>query len=302
MERHEIESFLALADELHFGRTAERLGVSQARVSQTIKKLEQHIGAPLFERSSRRVALTPLGRQLNDGLEPAYRQLLDVVAHACDTAKGICGALTIGFLGSVAGELTPYVMNLFRTRHPGVDLRMREVQFADPLGPLRAGDVDVLFTRLPVLEPDLTVGPVVISEPAAIVVPLGHPFARRDKVSVEDLADETVFGVVGSAPAYWWDHHVPKETPSGRPVRRGQAVATFHELMSLVAAGLGVSPVAASVERYYARPDVAFVPCPDLPTSCVALVWRTAGETARMRAFVQATEDAVRSNGGPAEF
>ncbi|NUU21135.1 MAG: LysR family transcriptional regulator [Streptomycetaceae bacterium] len=302
MERQEIESFLALADELHFGRTAERLGVSQARVSQTIKKLEAHIGAPLFERSSRRVALTPLGRQLNDGLGPAYRQLLDVVAHACDTAKGICGTLDVGFLGSVAGELTPYVMNLFRTRHPGVEVRLREVQFGDPLGPLKSGEVDVLFTRLPVEEPDLTVGPVVVSEPRSIVVPLGHRFARRERVAFEDLADEKVFGVVSSAPAYWWDFHVPPTTPSGRPVRRGQAVATFHELMSLVAAGLGVSPVVASVEKYYARPDVAFVPCPDLPISEAALVWRTAGETNRTRAFVQATEDAVRANGGPAEF
>jgi DNA-binding transcriptional LysR family regulator len=193
-------------------------------------------------------------------------------------------------------------VNLFRTRHPGVEMRLREVQFGDPFGPLKSGEVDLLFTRLPVREPDLTVGPVVVSEPRVIVVPLGHRFARRESVSFEELADETVFGLTGDAPAYWWDFHMPPVTPGGKPVRRGQAVATFHELMSLVAAGLGVAPVAASAQRYYARPDVAFVPCPDLPISEAALVWRAAGETNRTRAFVQATEDAVRANGGPAEF
>ncbi|MEV6803359.1 LysR family transcriptional regulator [Streptomyces sp. NPDC051132] len=293
LERHELDCFLTLAEELHFGRTAERLGLSQARVSQTIRKLEQRVGAPLFERTSRRVRLTPLGARLRADTEPAARALRAAFQQAVSTARGVDGVLTVGFLGSGAGVLTAGVLDLFRARHPGCDIRMRETRFADPLGPLRTGEADVLITRLPVEEPDLTVGPVVLSEPRLLMVPVRHPFARHAGVSVEDLARDTVFGVAGSAPAYWWDHHVPRRTPSGRPVARGQEVASFQELMTLVAAGQGVSPVAASVPRHYSHPGVTFVPFLDAPPTEMAVVWRTAGETARVRAFAEAARDAT---------
>src|SRR5690606_22038203 len=208
----------------------------------------------------------------------------------------------VGFLGIGAGGLTSSIMDLFRTRHPGCEIEMHETHFADPLGPLRSAEVDVLITRLPVEEPDLVVGPVVLSEPRVLGVPAHPPFARRASVSLADLADVTVFGVTGAAPAYWWDFHVPRSTPSGRPIRRGQDVATFQELLALIATGQGVSPMAASSERYYARPDIAFVPLRDAPHTDVAVVWRVAGATARVRAFVQAAHDAVVANGGPARF
>ncbi|TDD24510.1 LysR family transcriptional regulator [Nonomuraea diastatica] len=297
-----MEAFLVLADEMHFGRTAERLRLSQPRVSQTIRKLERRIGAPLFERTSRRVELTRLGAQLRDDLQPLYQGLTAAMDRATATARGVHGTLRVGFLGVGAGELTPTIMDGFRARHPGCEVQMRETHFSDPLGPLRAGDVDVLLTRLPVTEPDLTVGPVVLTEPRVLAVPARHPFTRRSSVSLEDLARDTVFGVTGPAPGYWWDFHVPRFTPSGRPIPRGQDISTFQELLALIAAGQGISPVAASVERYYNRPDIAFVPFEDAPDTDVAVVWRTAAGTARIRAFVQAARDAVESNGGPTRF
>ncbi|MGI5164613.1 LysR family transcriptional regulator [Spirillospora sp. CA-253888] len=300
MDKHEIETFLALADELHFGRTAERLLVSQARVSQTVRKLERRIGAPLFERTSRRVALTPLGRRLQDGLAPVYARLQQVEADVIAAARGVEGALRVGFLGAATGSLTPRILTGFRAAHPGVEIRMREVHPADPLGPLRADEVDVLLMRLPVREPDLTVGPVVLSERQVLAVPSGHPFARRESVRLADLAGETGFGVAGDAPDYWWDAQVPRRTPDGEPIRRGQPVATFQEMMTLISAGEGVAPVAASVCCFYARPDVVFVPLEDAPPTEVAVVWRTAGETAKNRAFAEAARRAVEENGGPA--
>lgn len=302
VERQELETFLTLAEELHFGRTAERLLLSQARVSQTVKKLERKIGAPLFERTSRVVRMSPLGRQLYDDLEPLHRGMEEAVARAKDVARGVEGELGVGFLGSGAGTLTQPILELFRERVPGCDVRMREAQFKDPLGALRAGDVDVLFTCLPVEEPDLTVGPIVINEPRVLAMPLRHPLAGRTSLAWEDLAGETFFGVVNGAPAYWWDFHVPPRTPSGRVIRRGQAVASFQEMMTLVATGQGVSPVIASVEKYYARPDITFVPVHDLPTADVALIWRTGDTGPRTEAFIGAVRDVVAANGGPAAF
>ncbi|GHE77118.1 LysR family transcriptional regulator [Streptomyces longispororuber] len=302
MERQELETFLTLAEELHFGRTAERLLVSQARVSQTVKKLERKIGAPLFERTSRVVCLAPLGRQLYEDLAPLHRRMEEAVARAKDVARGVTGELGVGFLGTGAGSLTQPILKLFRERCPRCEIRMRETQFQDPLGPLRSGEVDVLFTCLPVREPDLTVGPVVIREPRALAVPAGHRLAGRASLVWEDLAGETCFAVVNSAPAYWWDFHVPPRTPSGREIRRGQAVATFQEMMTLVATGQGVSPVIASVETYYSRPDVVFVPVTDLPPAEVALIRRGGTATAATAAFVQAVHDALDAHGGPATF
>ncbi|WP_169807896.1 LysR family transcriptional regulator [Actinomadura hibisca] len=273
MEKHEIETFLTLADELHFGRTAERLTISQARVSQTVQKLERRIGAPLFERTSRRVSLTPLGKQLQDGLAPAYAQLKQVEADVTAAARGVQGALRIGFLGAATGSLTPRILTGFRTAHPGVEIQMREVHPSDPLGPLRADEVDVLLTRLPVREPDLTVGPVVLSERQVLAVPSGHRFARRESVRMADLAGEPGFG----------------------------AATTFQEMITLISAGEGVAPVPASVCCFYARPDVVFVALEDAPPTEVAVVWRTAGETAKSRAFAEAARRAVKENGSPAD-
>ncbi|GAA0451649.1 LysR family transcriptional regulator [Streptomyces olivaceiscleroticus] len=95
-ERLEIDSFVILVEEPHFGRTAKRLRVSRARVSQTIQRLECRIGAPLFERTSRRVRLTPLGRQFLDDIEPGYRAITRGLATAQAAAKGIEGSLTVG--------------------------------------------------------------------------------------------------------------------------------------------------------------------------------------------------------------
>jgi DNA-binding transcriptional LysR family regulator len=303
MERQELETFLTLAEELHFGRTAERLLLSQARVSQTVKKLERKIGAPLFERTSRKVEMSPLGRQLYDDLAPLHLRMEAAVARAKDVARGVEGELTVAFLGSGAGSLTSAILRTFRERCPRCDVRMRETQYGDPLGALRSGEADALFTCLPVEEPDLSVGPVVINEPRMLAVPLGHRFAGRDSVSLEECAGETFFGVVNGAPAYWWDFHTPPRTPSGLPIRRGQSVAGFQEMMTLVATGQGVSPVVASVEKYYSRPDITFVPLADVPSAEVALISRTAAAgTPRLEAFIRAVRDAVAANGGPARF
>lgn len=103
MERAEMEIFLTLADELHFGRTADRLHLSTARISQTIKKLERRYRAPLFERTSRQVALTPTGARLHADLS-AVREQLDAAEARATAAGGLGGRLTVGFVGALAGQ------------------------------------------------------------------------------------------------------------------------------------------------------------------------------------------------------
>ncbi|RZQ61215.1 LysR family transcriptional regulator [Amycolatopsis suaedae] len=285
MEWREIEIFLTLADELHFGRTAERLRVSQARVSQSIRKVERRIGAPLFDRTSRRVALTPIGARLRDDLLPGYRAILAGIDRAVAAGRGVTGVLRAGFEAPGVADLV--ALDRFRARHPGCVLEIREVDFADPFAMLRDGEVDVLVTLLPVDEPGLTAGPAVYTEPMVLAVPARHRLAGRASVTLDDLAHDPVLRAA-HPPRPYWEPDDPWHTPGGEPVRRGEPVATFQELLASVAAGKGICPLAAHAAAYFARPTIAYVPFTGAPSVHWGLVWRTAGETALVRAFAAA--------------
>ncbi|WP_155372875.1 LysR family transcriptional regulator [Catellatospora vulcania] len=292
MELRDIEIFLALAEELHFGRTAERLRVSQARVSQSVKQQERRIGGALFERTSRSVRLTPLGERLRERLDAGYREIMAGVEEAVATARGQVGSLAVGTFDTHHREIA-VVLDLFRQRYPQCELRMREVIPTDPFGGLRSGRVDVALLWLPVHEPDLVVGPTVYSESLVLAVAADHPLAGRDRVVLEDLGDHLVVDVEGPIPEYVWHAHTPAVTPAGRPIRRGTAVATLEEAFTAVGAGGVVSPIGAWAAASRVRRDLVFLPITDSPILRYAPVWRSAGETTLVHAFVQAAVDAL---------
>ncbi len=292
LEFRDIEIFLTLAEELHFGRTADRLRVTQARVSQSIAKQERHIGAALFERTSRQVALTPIGVRLRADLEAGYQRIQDGTDAAKAAARGVGGSLTIGTMGALAHEIAD-VIGLFRTRHPTCELQFREIPTSDPFGSLRTGELDIALLWLPVREPDLTVGPVVRTSPIQLMAAESHPYAQRETVCLEDLGDCIVTQPARPIPAYWEEALVPFHTPSGRPVQRGPKVATWQEVLAAVAAGDAVLPIQAEASRYYRWPGIVYIPILDAPPCQWALIWRTASETALVRAFARAGRDSV---------
>ncbi|MFB9907817.1 LysR family transcriptional regulator [Allokutzneria oryzae] len=285
MERRDIEVFLTLAEELHFGRTAQRLRVSQARVSQSVKAMERRVGAPLFDRTSRRVALTPIGRRLEADIRPAFERLLAGFERAVAAGRGMTGTLRLSFEAPAVADLRSLRINAFRARHPGCDVEIREAPFPDPLGPLRSGEADMAVVLLPVTEGGLTTGPVVHTEPMVLAVASGHPFVRRDFVTLEDLGRDTVLRAAHPPPAFWREPPEPWTTPAGTPITRGRAFGTFQELLLVIGAGEGICPLAAHAEQYFARPGIAFVPFHDAPDAQWGLAWRTAGETSMVRAF-----------------
>ncbi|GAA3470764.1 LysR family transcriptional regulator [Nonomuraea roseola] len=288
MELRDIEIFLTLAKELHFGRTAEQLHVSAARVSQAIKKQERAIGAELFHRDSRKVRLTPAGIRLRDDLTPVYRDLQASMERARLAARGKTDVLRIGMLSSNAQDLRP-IMDEFAARHPGCEPQFRTIDFGDPFGPLREGRVDVAILWLPVLEPDLTVGPVAYIDSVVLAMAATHRLAGRTSVSLEDLGDEVVMG--GAKPAYWREALVPLRTPSGRLIRIGPIVSSNEEMLPILSTGEAVSPGHGHAMRYYTRPDIAYVPIHDAPPAQMALVWRTGAENEVTRAFTEAVRD-----------
>jgi DNA-binding transcriptional LysR family regulator len=300
LDWQEIEVFLVVADELHFGRAARRLHLSQARVSQTIQKMERRVGSALFDRTTRRVSLTAIGQGLLADLRPAHQAVHHAFARAQAAGRGITGVLRVGFLGPVAGRVVLDVMAAVRTSHPGLEIHLSETQIADPCRPLRDGEVNLVLTQLPVDEPGISTGPVVLSEPWVLAVSARHPYARRESVSLEDLARDRTFRPVGEPSTDWLDNYLPWTTPAGRPIERGPAVATFQELLALVAAGQGICPVAAHNVRYHPRPDVAFIPFTDAPPFEFGLAWPTSEQTSRVKIFIETTDRLVADRGGPA--
>ncbi|AZM57847.1 LysR family transcriptional regulator [Streptomyces sp. WAC 01529] len=293
MERDELECFLLLADELHFGRTAERMRLSKARVSQLVQRLERRVGAPLFTRTSRRVALTSIGRQLRADLAPHHRGMEEALERAAATARGIDSVLHVGFSNPLTGEIVMKATEVLRVSHPGLAVEVCEVPLGDPYGQLRRGEFDVQLTELPVREEDLGGGPPLLAEDRVLALPAGHPLAARDTVTLEDLAAVPLLTLAGEVPDYWLEHHVPARTPSGRPIERGPGVINMQEGLILVAAGRGALLAPAHTATYYSRPGITYVPFADAEPTGYGLVWRLGHDTGAVAAFARTAREVV---------
>ncbi|MFE5285120.1 LysR family transcriptional regulator [Nocardia sp. NPDC056611] len=290
MELRDIEIFLTLAEELHFGRTAERLHVSQARVSQAIAKQERRIGTALFDRTSRRVRLTPVGRRLRDDLQQVHGLLQQALARAEAAGIGAGKTVRLGVFGHAGHELRGLV-DAFRTRYPGCDIQFGEINASDAFPALRAGEHDAAVLWLPVSEPDFSVGPTVLTSGRVLAVPDHHPLVERGAASLEDLADNQVLDYGPDAPDYWAAAMTPAHTPSGRRIPRGPVARTFHEILTQVASGRCVHPLGEIAARYNNPPGIVFLPMPDAPPLHFALTWRSSTDNPALHALARTAAD-----------
>ena len=289
MELRDIEIFLTLAEELHFGRTAERLHVSVARVSQAIKKQERAIGVELFVRNSRNVRLTPVGEQLRDDLGQLHSGLTRSLERARLSARGKTGTLRISLFPANLQELRRY-WETFRAGHPQWELRLRMSGYADPFAQLRNGEADILVTWLPVEEPDLTVGPVLFAEPRVLAVAADDALVKWSSVSLEAVGDHQHVAVE-RVPGYWFDSYVPEFTPKGRPIDRTDVVGNIEDIFMHTAMGDTVSLFPAHVSWYYSRPDIVYLPVRDMGALPYGLVWLSEAENDLIRAFARVVRD-----------
>jgi DNA-binding transcriptional LysR family regulator len=283
----QVEAFLALAEELHFGRAAQRLRVSQPRVSRLIAALERQVGGRLFERTSRKVTLTPLGEQLRSELSPAYGQMTAAIEAARTTSRGVTGLLRVGCAYTVSGPELTRLTEEFSARHPSCELTLHMVESADPYGPLRREDIDVLVFYQAVDESGLTAGPVIGYRDRVLAVGRGHRLAARESVCLEDLADEEVNENIPGFPEALFDVLRPRFTPSGRPIRRTYPWKDDEAVLAAVARGQIVLPGVRG-PALLGRADFVLIPIRDLPPMPLGLIWRTAHENARIRALAAA--------------
>ena len=284
VELRDLRIFLVLADELHFGRTAGRLGISQPTVSEAVRVLESRLGVKVFDRTSRRVRLTPAGEALKRGLVPALSAVDQALAQTSELSGAVRGLLRVGFVLTTEGPALSRLIAAFQARYPGCEVRLQEVETFDAYRALRRGDIDVLCNWLAVDAPDLTAGTAFAHYERALAVAATHRLARQRAVSIEDLADEEVALLPPSTPSAVYDLLVPPRTPAGRPIRRTQPVQTINEILSLVARGRIVHPTSSTVPLFN-RDDVVLIPIADLPPLPLGLVWCASRENPRIRAL-----------------
>ena len=297
MDTADIEIFLTLAEELHFGRTAERMYVGQPRVSRVIAELENQAGGKLFERTTRKVRLTPLGTQLRDRLQPAYTQLQAAFDDARRASRETAGELRIGFTVLIQGEALTRLVTAFEADHRGSRVALHEVDIVTLYAALRHGQVDVLVNWLALDEPDLTTGPAIEHRDRVLAVGVTHPLARRQSIAAEELADYELTGVSQGLPAALLDAIIPPRTPSGRLTRRISA-GSIQEMQTDIARGLAVHPTLADV-LMLRRSDTVLVPIDGLPPLPLGLIWCTAHENARIRVLASTARRLYPRSGPP---
>ncbi|GII60910.1 LysR family transcriptional regulator [Sphaerisporangium krabiense] len=288
MELRDIEIFLTLAEELHFGRTAERLHVSVAAVSKALKKQERAIGVELFARNSRNVRLTPVGEQLRDDLRELHQGLTKSLERARLAARGKTGTLRVSLFPVNIQEMRRY-WETFRSRHPQWELRLRVSAYPDPFAQLRDGEVDVLVTWPPE-EPDLTVGPLLFAEPRVLAMAEDNNLATWSTASIEAVGDYRHV-IVESVPGDWMDRYVPKLTPKGRPIERTAVVHNIEDILLYTTMGETISLFPAHVTRYYPRPGIVYRPVTDMEPLPYALVWRSDAENDMIRALARVVRE-----------
>ncbi len=287
VELRELQVFIAIAEELHFGRAAERLILTPSRVSQVVRTLEQRLGGRLFERTSREVRLTPLGEQFLVEVRPAFEQLARAVARARHATGSVSGLVRVGFVFNVAGPRLTALVRAFGAEYPDCRLHLVEVDLWDPYRALRRGEIDVLVNWLAVDEPDLTVGPPIAFYERVLALGRGHRLARKSSVSVEDMADEEVNCPPPECPQALVDAILPPYTPAGRAIRRVKLAGNLHEVIALVAQGRIVHPTMEGL-AVYQRDDLVLLPIADLPPLPLGPIWVTAREDANIRALAAA--------------
>ncbi|SEM44486.1 LysR family transcriptional regulator [Streptacidiphilus jiangxiensis] len=284
----ELEAFLAAAEELHFGRAAERLYVSPSRVSQLVRSLEGHIGGALFERTTRRVALTPMGALLERDLRQAYADLLAALERARKTARGLTGAIRIGYMTHFGDETFTRLVEEFRGRFPSVEITLVDLTGTHYHEELRDGGVDLALGRFHEPPPaEMADGAVMARESWLLGVGRSHPLAVREQVDVEELAGYAIFGVPDPLTGELANPLYPTHTPTGAPIARRGVARTFAEVLALVARGENVFPAAVSFPRFYTHPDVVFVPLTGWPPALRTLRHRTHGNTEPVEAFLE---------------
>lgn len=279
MELRHLRYFVAVAEELHFGRAAERLHIVQPALSKQIIALEGELGVRLFHRTKRKVELTEAGKAFYDETRGILGQTERAAAAARSAARGLTGRLGIGFIGPATYSILPQTLRVFRERFPEVELGLHEWTSVRQIGRLTTStaqecEIQVGFVRPPVsVAGDSLVLEPVLKEGVIAAVPEGHSLAVGGDLPVSALAEEPFVMIARHREPGLYDHYIGLCRRAGFSPRVVQEANRIHTIVGLVASGMGVAFAPSSIEQLR-RPGVVYRklagPIPDLE---MAAVW-----------------------------
>lgn len=296
MELRHLRYFVVLAEELHFGRAARRLAISQPPLSVAIRQLEESVGARLFERNSKEVRLTPAGGVLQNSARLLLRQAEEAALEARDVSQGSAGRLRIGFVGAMLYRGLPQALAKFQAKHPAVRITLAELNSGEQIAELLHDRLDVGFVHTSRMPAELRHA-LLVSEPFVACLPVGHRLARRRKVATASLRDEPFVLFSRNASPDYHERILSICADAGfRPEVRHE-VRHWLSVVSLVSQGMGVALVPSAL-RHAALRGAVFRPLEEeVSRSDAYCVWREGPENAVVQGFLRAVQAAVPAPG-----
>lgn len=297
MELRQLRYFSAVAETLHFGRAAGLLHIAQPPLSRAIRDLEAELGARLFDRTTRGVALSPTGAALLPEARRLLRGAEALRESARAHARGEIGALAVGFIGPAACGVFPEVVRAFRRAHPGVKLALREATTDAQARAVGEGDLDLGFVLPGPSDPALAYL-ALTWEPLVAALPASRHWPAR--LALASLSGEPFVLFPRAAGAWLFDAIVTYCRRAGFVPRIEQEAIQMQTIVSLVAAGIGVALVPASLRRLRRTGVVYRALAEKSPAVEIGLVQRARDDSPLVRAFVAAARAVVRTASGRA--
>ena len=292
MEFKTLRYFATLAEELHFGRAARRLHISQPPLSRQISNLENEIGVKLFYRTKRHVELTPAGELLLRDATAILSNVTEAMNTARRAGRGEIGRLSIGFFLGATYQLLPLILSSFRNRHPEVKLTLQEMGVTQVLDAIVSGEIDVGFLRPPLSDPSITTE-VLAREPFVAAVPDNSRFRKIQKIHLKDLADEPFIMYTPGHSVLYTQIMNACHNAGFRP-RIVQEARRPITLIGLVRSGAGIALVASSVQTTSAKGVLFKKITGQLPMTEIAVAWRHANPSPLLQSFLKIAKQAAR--------
>jgi len=293
MELRHLRYFVTVAEELHFGRAAERLHIAQPPLSQQIRQLEKELGFELFHRTKRNVQLTEAGQVFLGEVQQILKQLQQAVQLGQQTSRGEIGQLVVGFVSSAAYNILPTILRTFRSCVPGVRLELHELTTDQQLEWLQSGRMDVGFVRPPV-EDNRVSWETIFEEPLMVALPETHSLANQGYICLTSLANEPFILFPRPLAPGLYDLIISLCQQAGFSPSVAQEAIQMQTIVSLVAAEMGVAIVPASLQNLQ-RTGVVYRHIRDIPDSSlkvvIAMIWRSNDTSSTVQRFI----DTVRS-------
>jgi DNA-binding transcriptional LysR family regulator len=266
----QIEAFLAVADERHFGRAADRLSVSAPWMSHTIRDLERSMHVQLLTRTTRSVELTEAGQVFAGLATQVVSDLAAAVRTTQSVDRRLQRTLRLGYTIGAGLEIVPRLIRTFFDRNPDATLDSEEFDFTDPSAGLRDFQVHAAVVRPPLGLTGL-VSVELATERRVACLPDDHPLAGRKWVEIADILPQPIIAAPMS-PGPWRDYWILSDHRT-EPATVVDEAPTLDAELHLVSRGVGLSITSEAVGRWYRRPGVTFVPIRDLSPCIVSLAW-----------------------------